>query len=150
MSSFVPAKVFRFPAPPPARPKRVKSHRASTAKKFKGIAQKSTWREEADRAVEALLDRLDTLAADLVMRQAMREFDLDHGQWIKLLGLIGHALFPEVYTRPGEEPSHEGLVPRKAGRDAFPLTPRRLSILVAFMRAWDDGRDEQDWEELEV
>jgi hypothetical protein len=138
LSSFVPAKAFRFP---PARPKRAKPHRMSAAKKFKGLAQKSAWREEADRAIECLLDRLDTLAADLVMKQVQREFDLTFDQWIQLLGLIGHALFPEVYTRPGEEPSHEGLLPRKAGRDAFPLTPRRLSILVAFMRSWDKGEE---------
>lgn len=166
LSAFVLAQTFRFPSPTPTAKKkpapagrksaapvpapsrratktgkgsRAKPHRKTAAQKFKGIAQKSVWQEEADRAVEAMLDRLDTLAADLVMRPAMREFDLSFEQWIRLLQMISHALFPEVFAKPGEEPSHEGLIPPKGGREAFPLTPRRLKVLVELMAEWDRG-----------
>lgn len=112
---------------------------AADPRKFAGIAGKSSWREDADRAVEAILDRLDTLAADLVMRPAMARFGLSFDEWIELLQLISHALFPEVFAVPGEGPDHEGLIPPKGGRDAFPLTPRRLRVLVALMAEWDAG-----------
>lgn len=141
VSAFVLARTFRFPDPTPAgTPSRSPARpKVSVGRRFKGVAQKASWRAEADIAVEALLDRLDTLAADLVMKPAMREFGLDFDQWIKLLGLIGHALLPEVYARPGEAPSHEGLIPPKGGRDAFPLTPRRVRALLRLMAEWDRG-----------
>lgn len=142
-SSFVLVEPFHFPPRPKPAAKRRRSppvaHPRRGADRFKGIADKTSWREAADVAVECLLDRLDTLAADLVMRPAMKEFGLTFDQWVKLLGMMCHALFPEVYTRPGEKASHEGLVPPKGGSGAFPLTPRRLAILVDLMRSWDAG-----------
>lgn len=149
-SPFAFVEPFRFsprPKPKPA-PKGRRKPPVSTprrgADRFRGIADKTSWREAADVAVECLLDRLDTLAADLLMKPAMRRFGLTFEQWVELLGMIGHALFPEVHTRPGEEPSHEGLVPPKGGREAFPLTPRRLAILVDLMRSWDAGGEGLD------
>lgn len=96
---------------------------------------RSQQEQDAEGLMERLIDRLDVLAHDRIMQRVVEHYGFSDTEWIQLLQLITHALFPEAFVKPGQELLVEGLVERNR-----PFAPRSVRALLTLMNEWDRGQ----------